>query len=197
MSMKTVEEIEQIHRDDLAQTVKATPKVKRGGDRMAKIRSVMTDGAKRMEGMLLDSFTASMLCQVHDALSPENQKDFASRPLAEMARIGWKLAEKSKSKLDRIGMAELEIGNDNLRKLVRHYERKFPKVLEQLSIAEFGVHDGFEMATKCFELAKNEGFYTIVKSDTGWLFFKGNAEEAAISLEDCFHECYMAPPDRL
>ncbi len=84
---------EQIHRDDLARAVKSTPKANEGG-RMNKIRSVLTDGAKRVEGMLLDSFTASMLCQIHDSLSPENQAKFVNYPLRSMVDIGWKIVKK-------------------------------------------------------------------------------------------------------
>lgn len=49
-------------------------------------RNFPPDGA-----VLLDMFTASMLVQVHDALSPGHQVKFASLPLEKAVSVGWKV----------------------------------------------------------------------------------------------------------
>jgi hypothetical protein len=47
--------------------------------------------ARKVNGMLLDAFTASMLVQVHDALSETNRRRFAEMPLLRAVTVGWKL----------------------------------------------------------------------------------------------------------
>lgn len=86
------DEIEQSHRDDLARTVRATPKPQ--GTRIEKIRSVVSSGqASRVEGLFLDITTANMLINIHDALSPANQVTFVALPLRKMVQVGWKLVK--------------------------------------------------------------------------------------------------------
>lgn len=46
-------------------------------------------GRKR-RGVILDSFTASMLVQVYDALNEKNRAMFASFPLTKAVAVGWK-----------------------------------------------------------------------------------------------------------
>lgn len=47
--------------------------------------------ATKIDGVLVDAFTASMLVQVLDNLSEKNQKKFLGMPIAEMADLGWRL----------------------------------------------------------------------------------------------------------
>jgi hypothetical protein len=44
--------------------------------------------------IILDAYTASMLCQVHDALNAENQAKFAGLSLLRAVNVGWKLCRK-------------------------------------------------------------------------------------------------------
>lgn len=43
---------------------------------------------------VVDLFTASTVCQVHDALKPENQAKFASLPLVRMAEVAFAVLAK-------------------------------------------------------------------------------------------------------
>ncbi len=44
-------------------------------------------------GIVLDTFTASMLVQIHDNLNPENQGRFAAMPITRAVDVGWKLVK--------------------------------------------------------------------------------------------------------
>lgn len=89
MPTVSLDEQEQVHRDDLARAVKGTPKPQ--GTRIEKIRYVVEHHqASRIEGKLVDAFTAQMLVKVHDALKPENQAKFMAMPFMKMVEIGWK-----------------------------------------------------------------------------------------------------------
>jgi hypothetical protein len=46
--------------------------------------------------VLLDAFTASLMVQVHDALSPENAAKFAAMPLMKAHTITMKILEKQR-----------------------------------------------------------------------------------------------------
>lgn len=48
-----------------------------------------TDGKK----VSVDSFTASMLVQIHDKLNPTNQEMFVNLPLMSMVNLGWRLCK--------------------------------------------------------------------------------------------------------
>lgn len=45
-------------------------------------------------GTLLDTFTASMLVQIHDALGDVNRERFAGMSLLRAVDVGWKLTRK-------------------------------------------------------------------------------------------------------
>lgn len=59
-------------------------------------RAVASEGFKVVDGVVVDAFTASMLVQVHDALSAKNQAKFAAMDVAQAAEFGWALVERSK-----------------------------------------------------------------------------------------------------
>lgn len=62
------------------------------GDRLAQLRRIVAEHqACQVEGHLVDSFTASMLVQVCDALNEKNLAKFLALPLPKMADVGWKL----------------------------------------------------------------------------------------------------------
>ena len=61
-------------------------------------RQVLSGGASKVDGMLLDHFSASALVQIYDALSPENQAKLEAMPLDRAMDIVWKLASKTGSR---------------------------------------------------------------------------------------------------
>ena len=87
------EEHDQIHRDDLAQAVRKTPKPK--GSRIDKIRFVVEHRqCCRIEGVLVDLFSASTITQIYDALNDVNKAKFAALPVPRMAQVAFQLATK-------------------------------------------------------------------------------------------------------
>lgn len=93
--MKTRDCIEQNERDELAGAIRETPKLKRGTPRIERLRHIVEHRqAARVEGLLVDGFTASMLVQVHDALNEANRAKFLALPLRRMVDVGWGLVKK-------------------------------------------------------------------------------------------------------
>ena len=63
-----------------------------GEDRIAAIRAVVDAGQyAKIDGVMMDLFSASLICQVYDALSDENKEKFASYSAPAMAEIAYKL----------------------------------------------------------------------------------------------------------
>ncbi len=61
-------------------------------DRIAAIRRVVERKQyAKIDGVMIDLFTASIICQVYDALNPVNKQKFASMPARKMADIAFKL----------------------------------------------------------------------------------------------------------
>ncbi len=62
---------------------------------IAKMRDIVDKNqAKKIKGMMVDRFTASMVIQIYDALNDSNKKGFGKMPLPKMVDVGWKLANK-------------------------------------------------------------------------------------------------------
>ena len=62
---------------------------------IAKMRVIVDKNqAKKIKGMMVDRFTASMVIQIYDALNDKNKKGFGNMPLPKMVDVGWKLANK-------------------------------------------------------------------------------------------------------
>ena len=60
------------------------------GFRINALRRIVDRGqAEKLDGYLMDIFTASMLITVHDALSPANQIKFEKIPLPKLVDFGW------------------------------------------------------------------------------------------------------------
>lgn len=57
-------------------------------------RQVLSGGASKVDGMVLDHFSASALVQIFDALSPENQAKLEAMSLDRAMDIVWQLAAK-------------------------------------------------------------------------------------------------------
>lgn len=75
-----------------AKTAAVDKATRRTAWNIAQVRNVLTEGAQKIDGMLMDAYTASMLTQVYDALSPEQQALLDSKPLDVVVTVGWKLA---------------------------------------------------------------------------------------------------------
>lgn len=86
------DEAEQVSRDDLARTVRATPK-RPTLSTFEQVKKVCDERqCARIGGLLVDGTTASVIVRVHDALNPENQKKFEEMSVRGMADTAWKLA---------------------------------------------------------------------------------------------------------
>jgi hypothetical protein len=66
--------------------------------RIEKLRKIVREHQHaKIEGYLVDGFTASGLVQVYDALSEENRAKFAALPLPQMVDVMWRLVERCKA----------------------------------------------------------------------------------------------------
>ena len=59
---------------------------------------VATNTFAEVDGVILDQFSASVMTQVHDALSPPNAEKFSAMPLAQAHDIAFKLVAKTGGK---------------------------------------------------------------------------------------------------
>ncbi len=85
--------VEQTDRDDMADAIRHTEKRSRKIPRIDRLRAIVDEKAAcRMEGLLVDLFTASMLVQVYDALNETNREKFVKLSLRRMVDVGWKAA---------------------------------------------------------------------------------------------------------
>lgn len=62
-------------------------------ERLAAIRRIVTEcDYGKVDGVMVDLFTANAICVVYDQLNPVNQHKFSSLPAYRMAEIALKLA---------------------------------------------------------------------------------------------------------
>jgi hypothetical protein len=54
-------------------------------------RIVKNCACEKVDGTLVDLFSASVVCQVYDALKPENQAKFMNRSVTQIALLAYKL----------------------------------------------------------------------------------------------------------
>lgn len=73
------------------------------------VRQVLDSGATKVDGMLLDHFSASALVQIFDALSPENQAKLEAMSLDRAMDVVWKLAAKHSGSVHASGWTEDEL----------------------------------------------------------------------------------------
>lgn len=64
-----------------------------GADRIAKVRRVLTEGCLKIDGALVDSFTASAITQVYDALNDQNKAKFAALSIGRMASVAFRFVK--------------------------------------------------------------------------------------------------------
>lgn len=64
-------------------------------ERIEAIRQIVKGRRKaKVDGMMVDSYTAQAILQVHDALTDKPRALFAAMPIGCMASIAWKLINK-------------------------------------------------------------------------------------------------------
>jgi len=65
-----------------------------GLDRIAAVRQIVERRQyAKVDGVMVDLFSASAIVAVYDALKPENQAKFREAPVGLMARIAFKLVK--------------------------------------------------------------------------------------------------------
>ncbi len=63
-------------------------------ERIAAIRSIVTNSQyAKVDGVMVDGFSASAIVQVYDAISDVNKVKFSSLPVGKMAKIAFKFAK--------------------------------------------------------------------------------------------------------
>lgn len=66
--------------------------------RIGALRAIVRDHrAARIDGYIVDAFTASMLVTIYDALSPEAREKFGKPDLARLVDFGWRHVQSSQS----------------------------------------------------------------------------------------------------
>lgn len=70
------------------------PEVASARSRIGKLREIVREhSAKRIEGYLVDAFTAGMLVAVYDALSPSSREKFGIPSMPRLVDFGWKVVK--------------------------------------------------------------------------------------------------------
>lgn len=80
-------------RADLARAIRSVPKPDPELPRIEKLRQIVRDRqANRVEGLLVDMYTASVIVQVYDAVNDGNKKKMDATKLPQLSSICFKLA---------------------------------------------------------------------------------------------------------
>lgn len=92
MSCQRLSLLDLCERNDLADAARATPKLDRKTPRITRMRTIVENGqAVRMEGKLVDTFTASAYVKVAEALNETNRAKLEALPLSKAVALVWKL----------------------------------------------------------------------------------------------------------
>ena len=89
---------EERERNEMAVAIRSTPHTSRQVpviDRMRKI--VESKTASRIDGLLVDLFSASAVVQVHDALNEANRTKLAAMSVRRMVNVSFSLITKTKA----------------------------------------------------------------------------------------------------
>jgi len=62
-------------------------------EKITKIRAIKEGVFNKVDGVALDSFSASAIIAVYDAISAENKRKFAALPVLKMANVAFKLVK--------------------------------------------------------------------------------------------------------
>jgi hypothetical protein len=66
-----------------------------GAERIAAVRRIVTECQyARIDGCMVDLFSASAIVQVYDALNPENQAKYSGLDVRRMADLAFKIANR-------------------------------------------------------------------------------------------------------
>lgn len=61
-------------------------------DRINAIRKIVTEGQyAKVDGTMIDGYSASAILKVYDNLNDENKARFASLPAGKMGEVAWKV----------------------------------------------------------------------------------------------------------
>lgn len=60
-------------------------------DKIAKLRDIAVNGYAKVDGKTVDSYSASAIIKVYDALNDENKLRYISLPVYQMASMAFKL----------------------------------------------------------------------------------------------------------
>ena len=83
---------EQNERDDLARGVRATAKLARTVPTIDRMRAIVTSrSAARVDGLLVDLWSASAVVRAFDALNETNRLKLASMPVRQMVQTALRL----------------------------------------------------------------------------------------------------------
>jgi len=83
---------DKVHRDDLADAIRHMPKLPRSTPKIDRLRWVLEHGAARIDGVMVDRFSASAIVQVYDALSEKNKANYLTMSVRRMAEVAFKIA---------------------------------------------------------------------------------------------------------
>jgi hypothetical protein len=66
-------------------------------ERVAAFRKIVAEKQyAKIDGVMVDLFSASAVVQVYDALNPDNQKKYAAMPASKMAAVAFQLMKGKK-----------------------------------------------------------------------------------------------------
>lgn len=83
-------------RNDTAECIRGCEHTSRKDPVIDRIRSVVTDESmKRIDGLLVDLFSASITVQVYDALNEENKAKMAALPVRKMVNVALRVANRA------------------------------------------------------------------------------------------------------
>lgn len=106
----------------------------KGEDRMKILKRIVENSQyEKIDGKMVDGFTASMLVQIYDALGDENKQKFSNLPLMKMVDVGWKLTNMDK----KAGVLIEEMVGDASKKVVTNVKTSArDKVIKLLTFDE-------------------------------------------------------------
>ena len=85
-------------RTEMARAVRATPKIDQSLSTIDKMRYIVEHRqANRVDGLFVDMMTASVIVQIHDALSDANKIKFEALKVRRMADTAFKLTDRCKT----------------------------------------------------------------------------------------------------
>lgn len=61
--------------------------------KIAAIRAILTDGYAKVNGVMVDVFSASAIIQLYDAINDVNKAEYRALPIHKMADIAFKLCK--------------------------------------------------------------------------------------------------------